>query len=407
MVWENNSIIVLSAYIIVAMISVYFIYKLTKDRTQKISNLRLFIQIAALIAIFMGLLIGPFNTPRYRPLGISPRDRLIGSDFFGNQFPDGLSIPVLACYYPNGRTLTCPLWQIQAYIFPFWDTGIGYDVFYSTSGLEKLAIVFALVIGLSIILGKIFCGWLCPFGLYEDLITRTRKAFRIKHYNLSKKTNNILGQFRFIIIAILLILSFIFGSYALIGTELIPGTIPGGPLGTEAGIVSIINEPFCLVCPMRPLSILAEVVIGQLNYSYISQIMYGPLNIAGFYLTSINITILILITALSFTYRRFWCRICPLGALIDIFSTSKPFNKIALTRLEKEEVKCSRCGICQRVCPTQVTDVFQRKGGDVTNSGCMLCFRCIEMCPEKDALKLKFAGKTLYKSSNWLKPKKD
>jgi ferredoxin-type protein NapH len=407
MVWENNSTMVLSAYIIIAIISVYLIHKFTKDRTHRISNLRLFFQVAALLAIFMGLLIGPFNTPRFRPLGISPRDRLVGSDFFRNQLPEGLPVPVLACYYPNGRTVTCPLWQIQAYIFPFWDTGIGYYAFYSTSGLEKLAIVFGLVIGMSIILGKIFCGWLCPFGLYEDLITRIRKTLRIKHYNLSERTNNILGQFRFIIIAIFLILSFIFGSYAILGTELIPGTIPGGPLGTEAGIVSLINEPFCLVCPMRPLSILAEIAVGQMNYSYVSQIMYGPLNIAGFYLTSLNITILILITVLSFAFRRFWCRICPLGALVDIFSTQRPFKKIALAKLEKDEVKCTKCGICQRVCPTQVTDLYQRKGGDVTVSRCIFCFRCVEMCPEKDALKLKFAGKTLYKSSNWLKPNDD
>ena len=407
MVWENNSTIVLSAYIIIAVTIVYLIHKLTKDRTHKISNLRLFIQIAALVALFMGLLIGPFNTPRYRPLGISPRDRLVGSSFFENQLPDGLSFPVFACYYANGRTVTCPLWQIQAYIFPFWEPGIGSDVFYSTSGLERLAIVFALIIGMSIILGKVFCGWLCPFGLYEDLITRARKILRIKHYNLSTKTNNILGQFRFILIAVLVILSFIFGSYAIIGTELIPETIPGGPLGNEAGIVGFINEPFCLVCPMRPLSVLAEIAIGQVNYSYVSQIMYGPLNIGGYYLTSLNIIILILITILSFTFRRFWCRICPLGALIDIFSAHGPFKKIALTRLEKDEVKCTRCGICQRACPTQVTEVYQRKSGDVTASGCMLCLRCVEMCPEKDALKLKFAGKTLYKSTNWLNSKED
>ncbi|MEJ2242887.1 MAG: 4Fe-4S binding protein [Candidatus Bathyarchaeota archaeon] len=267
----------------------------------------------AVVAIFMGLLIGPFGVERYLPLGISPRDRLVGSDLFGNQFPDGLSVPVLACYYPNGRTVTCPIWQIQAYIFPFWDAGIGYDVFYSTSGLEKLAIVFGLVIGMSAVFGRLFCGWLCPFGLYMDLISKIRKTLRIHHWTLSEKTNQALGQFRFVLIAAFLILSFIFGSYAIFGTELIPGTIPGGPFGTEAGIVGFINEPYCLICPMRPLSILVQSGLGLLNFSYISQITYGPFYIAGHYLTSINVTILVLITLLSISYRRFWCRICALG----------------------------------------------------------------------------------------------
>ena len=404
MVWENSSELIFGVFVLVLVVGIFSIIKLTKDKTKKISNLRLFIQIMAVFAIFMGLLIGPFGVERYLPLGISPRDRLVGSDLLGNQFPDGLSVPVLACYYPNGRTVTCPIWQIQAYIFPFWDAGIGYDVFYSTSGLEKLVIVFAFVIGMSVVFGRLFCGWLCPFGLYMDLISRFRKTLKIHHWTLSKKTNQALGQFRFVLIAAFLILSVIFGSYAIFGTELIPETIPGGPLGTEAGIVGFINEPYCLICPMRPLSILVQSGLGLLNFSYISQITYGPFYIAGHYLTSINVTILVLITLLSISYRRFWCRICALGGLIDIFSTHRPFKHIALIRLKKNEIKCTKCGICKRVCHTQVTDVYDQRGGDVTVSGCMLCLRCVEMCPEKDALEVKFAGKTIFKSRNWLNP---
>jgi polyferredoxin len=402
LVWENSSELVFSVFVIIVAFGVFCILRLTKDKTKKISNLRLFIQVVAVVAIFMGLLIGPFGVQRYLPLGISPRDRLVGSELFGNQFPDGFSVPVLACYYPNGRTVTCPIWQIQAYIFPFWEAGIGYDVFYSTSGLEKLTIVFGLFIGMSVVLGRLFCGWLCPFGLYMDAITKIRKTLRIRHSNLSKRTNQALGQFRFILIAAFLILSFIFGSYAIFGTELIPGTIPGGPFGTEAGIVGFINEPYCLICPMRPLSILIQSGLGLLNFSYISQITYGPFFIAGHYLTSINVTILVLITVLSISYRRFWCRICALGGLLDLFSTHRPFKYIALTRLEKNEIRCTKCGICKRVCPTQVTEVYEKRGGDVTVSGCMLCLRCAEMCPEKDAISVKFAGKTVFKSRDWL-----
>ena len=403
MVWENSSSLVLLIYLAVVAVSVFLVLKLTK--TKKVSNLRFLIQIAAVTAIFMGLLIGPFNVPLYLPLGSSPRDRLVGSDLLGNQLPDGFPVPVLACYYPNGRTVTCPIWQIQAYIFPFWETGIGYDVFYSTSGLEKLAIVFGLVIGMSVLLGRFFCGWLCPFGLYMDVLTKIRNLFRMGHLSFSEKTNNILRQFRFMLIAAFLILSFIFGSYAILGTELIPGTIPGGPFGTEAGIVGFINQPYCLICPMRPLSILIQSALGILNFSYISQITYGPFYIAGHYLTSINVSIFIFVTILSLAYRRFWCRICALGGLIDLFSTHKPFNRIALTRLEKNETKCTKCGICKRVCPPQVTEIYDKTGGDVTTSGCTLCFRCVEMCPEKDALSVKIAGKTILKSKNWLDTK--
>jgi polyferredoxin len=400
MVWEVPISIVLPLYVLTAIVGIALILKLTKNRTRKISNLRFYVQTLAVIIIFMGLIIGPFNQPLWAPLGVSPRDRLIGADILGNQMPDGIPFPVLACYYPNGRTVTCPVWQLQAYIFPFWNYPRGYDVIYSTTGIEKIGIVIGSLIIAAILFGRSYCGWLCPFGLFQDILTRLRKATKLKHRNFSDITNKKLSQSRYIIIATFLILSIIFGSYYIFGTELIPGTIAGGPYGTEAGIVSSINEPFCLVCPMRPLCSLTEAGIGSMNFSYISQIVYGPFGIIGGYFSSINLIILTIVIILSLAYRRFWCRICPLGALTGLFSTFTPFKQIALTKLEKNAQKCTKCGICKRACPTQATDMYTKKGGDVTESKCILCARCIELCPYEDALKITIAGKTIAASKN-------
>ncbi len=80
---------ILFLYALIVAAGIILILKLSKDKTRKISTLRLFIQIVAVIAVFMGLLIGPFNQPGsvFAPLGISPRDHLIGKDVLGNQFP--------------------------------------------------------------------------------------------------------------------------------------------------------------------------------------------------------------------------------------------------------------------------------------------------------------------------------
>ena len=406
MVWEVPISLVLPLYLLVAMVGIALIIKLSKNKTRKISNLRFYVQILAVIVIFMGLIVGPFDQPRWAPLGMSPRDRLVGADFLGNQMPDGIPFPVLACYYPNGRTVTCPIWQLQAYIFPFWNYPRGYEVIYSTTGLEKLGIVVGSLIVAALVFGRSYCGWLCPFGLFQDVLTRIRKATKLKHRTFSEATNKKLSQSRYLIIATFLILSVIFGSYYIFGTELIPGTIAAGPGGTEAGIVSYINEPFCLVCPMRPLCTLIQSGIGSMNFSYVSKIVYGPFGIIGGYISSINLTILAIVIILSLIYRRFWCRICPLGALTGLFSTFKPFKQIALTKLEKDEHKCTKCGVCKRACPTQATDMYTKKSGDVTESKCMLCARCVELCPYEDALKIKFAGKTLVNSRNWLEESK-
>jgi polyferredoxin len=398
MVWELPVNIVLPIYFIAAVIGVALIVKLSRNKTRRISNLRFYIQIFAVIAIFMGLIVGPFDQPRWAPLGVSPRDRLLGADILGNQLPDGITIPVLACYYPNGRTVTCPAWQLQAYIFPFWTYPRGYEVTYSTLGIEKIGVVVGSLIVASLLFGRAYCGWLCPFGLFQDVLSKIRKTVKLKHRSLSEPTNKKLGQARYVIIATFLILSIIFGSYYIFGTELIPGTIAGGPGGTETGIVSSINEPYCLICPMRPLCSLIEAGIGSMNFSYISQIVYGPFGIIGAYYSSISLTVLIIVIILSLTYRRIWCRICPVGALTALFSTTTPFKKIALTKLEKDQQKCTKCGICKRACPTQATDMYNKKGGDVTDSKCVLCARCIELCPHKNTLKITFAGKTITNS---------
>ena len=192
MTWIDSTILIIILYFAIVLTGIFAILKWSKNKTRKISTLRTFVQIVALVGIFMGLIVGPFGTPQWLPLGIAPRDQLIGGNLLGNQFPDGLSFPVLACYYPSGRTVTCPIWQMQAYIFPFWDAGRGYGVFYSTGGLEKLAVVFGLVIVMAVVLGRFFCGWLCPFGLYMDVMTRIRKLTGKRHLSFSEKTNTAL-----------------------------------------------------------------------------------------------------------------------------------------------------------------------------------------------------------------------
>jgi formate hydrogenlyase subunit 6/NADH:ubiquinone oxidoreductase subunit I len=80
------------------------------------------------------------------------------------------------------------------------------------------------------------------------------------------------------------------------------------------------------------------------------------------------------------------------------------FKWAPVLHLSKDEEKCTKCGICKRVCPLQVTEVYEQKGGNITTSMCMLCLRCVEMCPYESCLKVKMAGKTLFESRNWLEP---
>lgn len=366
-----------------------------KNKTRNISSLRLFVQIGVVFLLFFGMFIDHRIIP-VPAEQISPHEYLIATDVFGVSMPDGFPVPLFGCYYPCGKTVTCALWELQTYIYPFWDTGHGWGVDYVSSGIMRLAVVFGSVILLSVLLGKFFCGWLCPFGLYMDVISRLRKALRIEHRSFSDNFNKKFHQLGYVILALLIILSVIFGSQAIAGAQLVPGTEKGG------FVYNYFSAPFCQVCPMKPLCVLLEASVGLMRPEWLVESTTGQFYQLGFYLTSLNLFVLGVVTVAAFFYRRVWCRLCPLGALIALFNRFPPFKRISGIRLDKVEEKCTKCGVCKRVCPTQVTEVYEKKGGDVTTSNCILCMRCVEMCPYEDALRVKVAGKNVFKSRDWL-----
>ncbi len=383
----NYSVIGLTAaFLSVGSVIFYFG---TKNQTRKITAIRTMVQIGLIFVIFFGIFIDHYSYP-VPAASINVHEIDIATNVAGVDMPDGLPAPFFGCYYPCGRTVTCVLWQIQAYIYPFYDAGGGWGLHYLSDGLMRLAVVFAFIIVAAILLGRTFCGWVCPFGLYLDLMTRLRKALRIKRRLLSDKFAQHFRQLGYITLALLIILSIVFA------TELLAGSEKGGFINTYFA------APFCQVCPMKPLCLLAENSVGLMKTDWLWQNTTGQFYEIGFYLTSTNLIILAVVTAAAFFFRRSWCQICPLGALIALFNRFPPFKWISGVRLNKAEEKCTKCGICKRVCPTQVTDVYEKKSGDVADSKCIYCLRCVEMCPNEDCLQFKVLGLKVAKSRNWL-----
>jgi ferredoxin-type protein NapH len=256
------------------------------------------------------------------------------------------------------------------------------------------SIVFGTIVILTLFFGRFFCGWICPFGLYMDLITLIRKASKLQYWNLSERVNNYLHKLRYIIVAFVLSTPFLLGA-------LDPGIWNSfllfyGPFK---------DLTILFLGPLEPIIKPGAGAIGfngySLSFPYIRGIMeytsgiFLPITVLAF--TAITIVS-------SFMVRRFWCRFCPTAVSIAAIDRFKRSKWVPLLHIHKVEEKCTKCGICKRVCPVQVTDVYDLKGGEITTSMCMLCMRCVEMCPYEDCLKVNMGGRTVFKSRNWLEP---
>jgi len=254
-----------------------------------------------------------------------------------------------------------------------------------------------LVILLStIFLGRFFCGWICPFGFYMDIVTIFRKTIKIRYFALPDKLNRLLNKLRYLIFGIILSIPFF-----------------SGPIFSQSWqlalfFVGSFKPLSILLGPLEPLIVPgtgALVVNGiNLTYPYVRDVIFYS---NGFFIQFNSILFVILTLMGSFIIRRVWCRFCPLGLSFAILNKIKGFKWIPLLHITKMEEKCTKCGICKRVCPPQVTEVYDDKSGNVSTSMCVHCFRCVEMCPYEDCLKVNFVGKTILNSRNWLEPSED
>jgi ferredoxin-type protein NapH len=272
-------------------------------------------------------------------------------------------------------------------------------IFYVSIVTVWKGLLLGLILGVTFLLGRFFCGWICPLGLYMDTMTFLRKAFRFRHWSLPERLNRDLHKFRYIFaltIFLLALPSFIVGSASLL----------------DFGKIVLLYPPFSpyilLLEPLQPLVLPWKPPFGafleinglSLTFPYVGEILaYIPGRILAFSLSYLFVGLLL---AVSFKVRRFWCRFCPTGISIAAVNRFKSFKWMPFLRLNKEETKCTKCGICKRVCPVQVTEVYDKKGGKIDTSMCTLCLRCVEMCPQEGCLRLSMSGRSIFASRDWL-----
>jgi ferredoxin-type protein NapH len=271
-------------------------------------------------------------------------------------------------------------------------------VFYLFTFPVKPLFILAVILIMPIILGRFFCGWICPFGLYMDVLTLIRKKLQIRYRILPDRLNKSLHNLRYVLVFLSLVLPVIM-------VIMEPSSTFDFLALTALNFAGPFEYVGILMGPLVPLIVpwTGPLEIGgfYFSYPYVQDVIrYSGENFA----TITALTFLASTVVGSLFVRRVWCRFCPTGASIAVLNKIKGFKWTPVLHIDKDETKCTKCGICKRVCPVQVTEVYEQKGGKITTSMCMLCSRCVEMCPYEDCLKINFGGKTVFKSRNWLEP---
>jgi MauM/NapG family ferredoxin protein len=218
-----------------------------------------------------------------------------------------------------------------------------------------------LVLILSLVVGRAWCGWLCPLGTTLDLLTPQRKKF-----DESKAPSQSWRSIKYGLLLVSLVAA-LFGNLTLLILD--PLTIlfrtltvsiwPSIDQITFSLEKSLSGVPF-LEEPIGSLdALLRPAILPNLPLYYRDGILFGVVFIA--------------VIGLNWIAPRFWCRyLCPLGALLGLLS------KVALFRRVVGD-NCKDCGICSSRCPTGT--INPDRGYTSDPSECTLCLECLEQCP--------------------------
>lgn len=275
-------------------------------------------------------------------------------------------LPNASCRYIDNAPTYCYYYSLQN-----WLTG-GFSSFYQEIFIPML------ILGILIIaLGRWWCSWACPFGLVQEIYMSIRDMMKIPYYQLNYKWVAFLDQTKYAVLFFTLLVAVAIG-------------IPYLGLPMNIGLdIPIYGEqpvnfalPFCQICPAKGFFTLLQMLLFLIPMNKIPPIALLMLGI---------------FTAGSFTIRMFWCRVCPMGAVMGLC------NRRSLFWLRKDPSRCTKCRICLRVCPQDYSSVYEEmERENITGPECTLCGRCVESCPEKEALSLNLLNLTLIRS----KPKR-
>jgi len=209
----------------------------------------------------------------------------------------------------------------------------------------------------ALLLGRVWCGWLCPLGTLLEWLSPAARDEKIPEK---------WRVFKYLLLVAMLV-------SALLGSQTLAVLDPIAILTRSMTVViwpGLRLAVFSLEGFLYRFDVLWP-ALDWLNQQVILPIFQG---IDSVFIASLPVfTFLAAILGLNWLARRFWCRyLCPLGGMLGLLS------RLALVR-RSVSADCIACGKCVTACPTGTVDAARGFSSDPAE--CTLCYDCAAVCP--------------------------
>jgi polyferredoxin len=192
-------------------------------------------------------------------------------------------------------------------------------------------------VGVSLLLHKSFCSWLCPVGTLSEYLWKLGRKLLGRSFHLPRLVDILLRGVKY------LLLGFFVWIIARMPVE---------------ALASFLSGPYGIIADVKMLNFFRH--LGETGA-----------------------IVLAVLTLLSLLVQNFWCRyLCPYGALVGLTALLSP------TRIRREAAPCIGCGKCAKACPALLP---VDRLVEIRSAECTACLECVAVCPAQGALQLSVA----------------